>query len=117
IAGVAEQTNLLSLNATIEAARAGEAGKGFAVVAGEVKALASSTTTSTDEINTTLGSLERDVQDMASVISRMTEGVHRIDRETGDLGGVAARQRERMAALDEAMKQVLARIHTLSTVT
>ncbi len=101
IEDIAFQTNILALNASVEAARAGDAGRGFSVVAGEIRRLASKTSSASkmtadlveknsdavkdgmDIVHVTARSLEASVN-QAQEVSQMVDNISRLSVSQAD---------------------------------
>jgi methyl-accepting chemotaxis protein len=86
------QTNLLALNATIEAARAGDAGKGFAVVASEVKALATQTAHSTQEIAQHIAQVRGATGASVAAVARIEQTIGEISAISGSIAAAVEQQ-------------------------
>ena len=117
IEDIASQTNLLALNAAIEAARAGEAGKGFAVVADEVRALASRTASSTQEIIKMVGQIQNDANSANDSMTASLENMNGLAAKATSVEDLLHTIMEKVSGVNAQITQIATAAEEQTTAT
>ena len=106
----------MALNAAIEAARAGEVGRGFAVVADEVRRLASKTMEFTDNIDSVLKEIDRQINDAKRHIEEVAREADLQKEQSSNVEELFYLVQYRMEALKSKYEEVASNLESLMNV-
>ena len=106
IRSFAMQTRLIALNAAIEAARAGASGRSFAVVASEVRTLAASVSSATEEIERVVASNNQLAKEVLNGIENNLMSTRQGVTLMREAGEVIASIQKNAAGVEAAVKDV-----------
>lgn len=110
IGSIAERTSMLALNTSMQAVAAGEAGRAYAVVADEVKRLAESARTATQQISTLVGAIQSETVDTVDAINRAITQIV-------DISKTAERAGEQMRSTEEKTDLLVSSVRDIATTT
>lgn len=113
IAGIAEQTKMLSMNAAIEATHAGDAGKGFAVVAEELGRLATASVESSAGIGKTVIEVVKNISFMAKSSEDLDKAFNDINIKTNQVYTTVVNFSDRMIQTFQKTDDVLKGLDTI----
>nr|WP_253722942.1 methyl-accepting chemotaxis protein [Treponema sp. OMZ 787] len=113
IAGIAEQTKMLSMNAAIEAAHAGDAGKGFAVVAEELGRLAAASVENSADIGKTVIDVVKSISFMAKSSEDLDKAFNDINIKTNQVYTTVMNFSDRMVQTFQKTDSVLRGLDTV----
>jgi hypothetical protein len=101
VRNIASNSNLLGLNAAIEAARAGDQGRGFAVVAEEIRKMAVSSASATQDITMILSNIRTEIQ---TLDTKLIDCADRSDHQATATEQIAAAIQEMTSSATEIKK-------------
>lgn len=117
IESIASQTNLLAMNAAIEAAHAGESGKGFSVVADEIRRLAETSSSQSNNIGKELQKILQTIQTVVGTSRESETAFNIVSQQISSTDALVQELLQAMTEQREGSKEIIEALRSMNDIT